>query len=166
MSQEKILLIEADYFEQIAFVEAFPAKYEFVYKESVMDSLKHLPYIQPSVIIYDMGYPEEYNGVLQLKKICNDRIPIITIVSENSLEIERAVRTAGVFYYFVKPLQMKRVVETVDAAVKKSKAVRTQYTPRSEKIQRLFPKKRVPGALARVATVALAAGTVVNGMLP
>jgi len=53
-----------------------------------------------------------------LKKI-DPHLPIIVITGNDSLETERKIRTKGIFYYFVKPFDMKEMKEVVKLALKK-----------------------------------------------
>ena len=55
-----------------------------------------------------------------VKKICS-HLPIIVITGDESSEMERKIRAQGVFYYFVKPFNMKKMKEVIKAALRKVK---------------------------------------------
>lgn len=55
-----------------------------------------------------------------VKKI-RSHLPIIVITGDESSEMERKIRAQGVFYYFVKPFNMKKMKEVIKAALRKVK---------------------------------------------
>ena len=46
-------------------------------------------------------------------------LPIIVITGNDSLQTEKKIRTKDIFYYFVKPFDMKEMKEVVKLALKK-----------------------------------------------
>lgn len=56
--------------------------------------------------------------ISMVKKIC-PRLPIIVVTGNRSAEMERKVRAETIFYYFVKPFDMKEMKEVVKAVIKK-----------------------------------------------
>jgi len=55
--------------------------------------------------------------VIPIIKKVNPYLPIITITGDTSLEIERKVRTEGIFYYFVKPFDLEKMKRVVKSAL-------------------------------------------------
>lgn len=49
-------------------------------------------------------------------------LPIIVITGDESSEMETKIRAQGVFYYFVKPFNMKKMKEVIKAALRKGKS--------------------------------------------
>jgi two-component system nitrogen regulation response regulator GlnG len=48
------------------------------------------------------------------------RLPIVTITDDESLETQRSARRERIFYYFIKPIDSKEIIEVVRAAIHKS----------------------------------------------
>ncbi|MBI4595269.1 MAG: response regulator [Candidatus Tectomicrobia bacterium] len=51
-----------------------------------------------------------------VKKI-NDKLPIITITEDDSLETERLARKEKIFYYLLKPIDESEVLEVLKSAI-------------------------------------------------
>jgi len=52
-----------------------------------------------------------------IKKIRPD-LPIIVITGNTSEEMERKVRTQGIFYYFIKPFEIEEMKQVIKSALK------------------------------------------------
>ena len=73
-----------------------------------------------SVIVMDVNMPEvrAYELIPIVKKI-NRRIPIIVMSSDDSIDLARKVRQAGIFFYAMKPLNIEEIKLAVRDAFKK-----------------------------------------------
>jgi len=73
-----------------------------------------------SVIVMDVNMPEvrAYELIPIVKKI-NRRIPIIVMSSDDSIDLAREVRQAGIFFYAMKPLNIEEIKLAVRDAFKK-----------------------------------------------
>ena len=72
------------------------------------------------VIVMDVNMPgvRAYEVIPIVKKI-NRRIPIIVMSSDNSIDLARKVRQAGIFFYAMKPLNIEEMKLAVKDAFKK-----------------------------------------------
>ena len=72
------------------------------------------------VIIMDVNMPgvRAYEVIPIVKKI-NRRIPVIVMSSDNSIDLARKVRQAGIFFYAMKPLNIEEMKLVVRDAFKK-----------------------------------------------
>lgn len=84
------------------------------------EAVKELVENEYDALILDM-YMEEINGkqTISIIKNIKPKMPIIVITGDSSLELEREIRSCGVFYYLVKPFEMKELKEVIDSAIKK-----------------------------------------------
>lgn len=66
-------------------------------------------------------YMDEINGtkLIPIIKKVHPYTPVIVVTGDDSLELERKVRTYGVFYYLIKPFAMEEIKEVMGSAVKK-----------------------------------------------
>ena len=67
--------------------------------------------------------PEEgkldiFSAIPILRKI-DPALPVIAIACNDSLELEKKARVAGIFYYLIKPLEANEVRMSVNNAIKK-----------------------------------------------
>lgn len=60
-------------------------------------------------------------GALPIVKSISSSLPIIVATGDDSLELERVIRSYGVFYYLVKPFEMDEIKEVIESAVNKGK---------------------------------------------
>ena len=58
---------------------------------------------------------------ISVVKRIRPHLPIIVITGDESSEMEREIRAQGVFYYFVKPFNMKKMKEVIKAALRKDR---------------------------------------------
>ena len=92
--------------------------------ETAMASSEVIQKLQSSgeigVIVMDVNMPgvKAYEVIPIVKKI-NRRIPIIVMSSDNSIDLARKVRQAGIFFYAMKPLNIEEMKLAVKDAFKK-----------------------------------------------
>jgi DNA-binding NtrC family response regulator len=68
-------------------------------------------------------YMEGISGLqtIAIVKKIKPKLPIIIITGDNSLELERKIRSCGVYCYLVKPFEMGELGEIIHSAVKADK---------------------------------------------
>ena len=86
--------------------------------KDAMDELAEENY---DAAVLDM-YMDKVNGIQVIAAIkeISPKFPIIVITGDNSIELEREIRSRGVFYYFIKPFDMKELNEVLESAFKSS----------------------------------------------
>lgn len=111
--KEKVLVIESDPYERGILYKVFSGKYKLTFAESVEDAIEISKKSPHKVMIYDMESPnaQALQNLKKLKEEDEMETPIITIISENTLEGENAVRGIGVFYYLIKPYNFRDLEE-------------------------------------------------------
>jgi len=90
--------------------------------KAVIAKLKSASY---DLLILDV-HMDAINGVQVLSIVKNmlPQLPVIMITGDTSLELERTVRSYGVFYYLMKPHGKKELAEVVELALRKHGADR------------------------------------------
>lgn len=71
-----------------------------------------------SVLIVD-AHLETISGaevIIAVKKAGHE-LPVIVITGDHSLELERELRSLGIFYYLIKPFGMREMLEVVESAM-------------------------------------------------
>ena len=116
--KEKVLVIESDTYERGILYKVFSGKYKLTFTASVEEAIEISKKSPHKVMIYDMESPDA-QALKNLKKLKEEdemETPIITIISENTLEGENAVRGIGVFYYLIKPYNFRDLEELIIGA--------------------------------------------------
>ncbi len=117
--KEKVLVIESDPYERGILYKVFSSKYKLTFTASVEDAIEISKKSPQKVMLYNMESPDA-QALQNLKKLKEEdelQTPIITIISENTLEVENAVRGIGVFYYLIKPYNFRDLEESILGAV-------------------------------------------------
>ena len=116
--KEKILIIEPEQKDRNDLQDYLSAKYEITFAAEIQEAIDSIRKKLHKVIIYDLDNPKSkvITDLMRLKKSIED-IPIITITSVNSLEAEKTIRGIGVFYYLLKPYQVRDLDKLINAAV-------------------------------------------------
>ena len=116
--KRNLLIIEPDVFERDVFSKVLSDSYEIKFAVNVTDAIESSIALSPDAIVFDMNLPDI--GALRSFGEAKDRwsydIPLILIVSENSLEFERLAREQGIFYYMIKPFDFKELSEAIHSA--------------------------------------------------
>lgn len=88
--------------------------------ESGVSAIRKILKEKFQVLILDiyMAGIDGFETISILKRI-DSHLPIIVITGNNSLQVEKKIRTKGIFYYLVKPFDMKEMKEVVKLALKK-----------------------------------------------
>lgn len=65
-------------------------------------------------------YMDKMNGIqaISIIKTISPETQIIVITADNSIETERQARSFGIFYYLIKPFDMRELEEAVETALK------------------------------------------------
>ena len=61
-------------------------------------------------------------GAISLLRFVRRELPVIVVADEDSLELERSAREAGIFYYFVSPLDPKEVKAVVQDVLRQRRS--------------------------------------------
>lgn len=115
----KILVVDDDKFyrEQL---KGFLLKegYEITLAVSGAEAIREFKSSEYHAVILDV-HMEDINGkqLLAIMKNIHPQVPLIVVTGDNSLELEREIRTYGVFYYLIKPFSAEEVTEVIRSAV-------------------------------------------------
>jgi len=118
MEKRKLLIIEPDVFERDVFSKVFSDLYEIKFTINVNEATETIKEYQPSALIYDMPLTDmgSFRKLNEANSHNGNSIPLILIVSDNSLEFERMARENRVFYYLIKPFDFKELSEAIHSA--------------------------------------------------
>ena len=114
----------ADFLKKSLFDEA----YVFQYFEDIENAIHHLSPGEFQALLIGLGQQLEEGKLGGLKAIpiikkIDPNLPIIAIAPNDSLEIERKARVAGIFYYLIQPLEAKEVRISVNNAIRKIESI-------------------------------------------
>jgi len=118
--KHRILMIEPDCGQRDILVDTFCEKFELTFAGSVEDAISINQDVCHKVIVYDIGRPDEeaLQRLARLKQVDQMQTPIITIVSDNTLQAERAIRRLGISYHLVRPYGSKALEKFVEGALR------------------------------------------------
>jgi DNA-binding response OmpR family regulator len=115
--KKKILIIEANTLEQQIISRFFSEEYEISFTRTVKDATKKVPLSRPQAIVLNLhgiGLKDIWDFA-NLKAVMGPEIPVIVIASDNSLQVERAFRQIGTYYYLTKPYEFRELAEAVQS---------------------------------------------------
>jgi DNA-binding NtrC family response regulator len=119
---KNILIIEPDQQERAIFSALLSDCYELTFAYNVIAALDLLAECTFGVVVFEMGQAgnEALDNLQNLKSRAENKPFIIAITSFNSLEIEKAVASIGVFYHLLKPYNVKGLNDLIGAAIVRS----------------------------------------------
>lgn len=93
--------------------------YDIIAVSNGNDAVRHVQETAYEALILD-AHLEGINGVqvLSLVKNLDPELPVIVITGDSSIELERKIRTFGVFYYLLKPFKMEELREVITSATR------------------------------------------------
>ncbi|MBN1576245.1 MAG: response regulator [Chitinispirillaceae bacterium] len=113
-----ILIIEPDPFDRDVFSKIFADSYEM----KIMADSRGIEDIyrdfRPQVVLIDMRRTDinELRDVITLKNSYDEKVPVIVIVTDTTPDIEISVRQLGIFYYMVKPYDLRKLSDVLQGA--------------------------------------------------
>lgn len=114
----RILIIEQDPFDKDIFSKILSDSYDIKIITTSRGIKNVYRDFQPQVILFDMRLFDikELQTVISLKNSYDEKVPVIVIVSDTTPHIEKSVRQLGIFYYMVKPYDLKELDEVLQGA--------------------------------------------------
>lgn len=118
----KILVIGSDSYENGLLKKIFSEKFVLHFCRYAEESMDVCKSFRPDTILYDMVIPdlELLKNVMSCRKPFNYEIPVVVIVSDNSLQFERLARQHKVSYYMIRPYDFRELEEALESCVKYS----------------------------------------------
>jgi DNA-binding response OmpR family regulator len=116
--KHKLLAIEHDEFDRNVIRGVFSGAYSLYLARDMHEASALARFFVPDAVVYTIPVCDDA-AMEQLEFLRRGRgieIPVIVIVPENTIEFERAVRQRGVFYYLVKPYDLRELVGAVRSA--------------------------------------------------
>ncbi len=114
----KLLIIDSEPFDREVMAKIFSGTYELSYAVSANDCFVICKEFLPDVVYFELRKPE----IKQLEIVCNalreyrPGIPFIISATENSLDLERFARVNRVFYYMIRPFNLKELWDSIASA--------------------------------------------------
>jgi DNA-binding NtrC family response regulator len=120
--KNKLLIIDTERFDRDIMVKIFKGKYVLSFAHNEETCERACQEYRPDVTLYEMREPQESHLSLVCESIrsVNPDIPLIVIASYNTIELERYARMQGVFYYLIRPFNLKELWDVLDAAFVKA----------------------------------------------
>jgi DNA-binding NtrC family response regulator len=117
---EKILVIQTDPKALAGQEESLYRKYNVIIVNNSTEALEIYRTGRHNAIVFVMDGPNEKELSLlrQLKSQDGLDRPVIVITTHNSIEIERAIATIGVFYHLLRPFEQNDLDDLIAAALR------------------------------------------------
>ncbi|MFQ5852073.1 MAG: response regulator [Candidatus Binatia bacterium] len=96
--------------------------YEVEATFDVMDAIHRILTRRYRTLILELSTDgmDEIEALPIINKI-DGQLPIVTVTDDESLETQRIARREKIFYYLIKPIDSKEIIEVVKAAMHKSR---------------------------------------------
>ena len=124
----RVLIIEPDPYEIGILSKVFSGLYETQFAANYKDAIEGLYEFDPEVVIYNVHVlnPDDLLSLNGAIKQCNYPIPVVLVVSDNHIEMERFAREQKVFYYLIKPYEFRVLEDALIAAMRFSRERRLE----------------------------------------
>ncbi len=121
----RILVVEDNLMNKILVKEVLTLNgYEIIEAQTGTEALKSFTTVRPDLVLMDIQLPE-MDGVTAMRVIKSDKknkdIPVIALTASAMKGEEEKILNAGFDGYIAKPIDTKKLIETVGAFVKSSK---------------------------------------------
>ena len=119
----KLLVIEPDVFERDILSKVLSDRYDIYFSVNIKSAHETYQEVEPQIVLLHVQLPdiETLEEFCKIKKQWQVGLPVILIISENSLEFERYARTQNIFfYYMIKPYDFKELEEVLVSAMRLS----------------------------------------------
>ena len=121
MEQSKVLICDSDPFDDNAYIKLHRAGFELVLQKTIAEGLRIFEKGKFCAVILCYSQRATQNSlnvtdtVSIIRKI-DAETPVIVMTDENSLETEREIRNAGIFYLLIKPVDNQELLGVLKAA--------------------------------------------------
>lgn len=121
MEQSKVLICDTDPLTDNTYMKLHRAGFEVVLKKNVAEGLRIFEKGKFCAVILYYSQHAAHNllnvtdTVSIIRKI-DAETPIIVMTDDNSLETEREIRNAGIFYLLIKPVDNQELLGVLKAA--------------------------------------------------
>jgi DNA-binding NtrC family response regulator len=114
----KLLVINQEPFDREITRKIFHGKYELAFASNASELEPMLNFFSPEVILYEIMQDsiEQITDVLVKTGLQQYQPPLVLVISENSMELEKAARACGVFYCLIRPFNLKELWDALEAA--------------------------------------------------
>jgi DNA-binding NtrC family response regulator len=115
---KKLLIIDSELFYREIMNRIFRSTYSVGFAKSVNEVGEVMKSFKPGVVFFELRQADRDQLTLvfsALKKFSSDS-PLIVVVSENNRELERYARCNNIFYYMLRPFNLKELWDTIEYA--------------------------------------------------
>ncbi len=119
----RVLIIEPDPYEIGILSKVFSGLFEIKFASDYKDAIEGLYEFDPEVVIYDVHVlnPDDLLRLNGAIKQCIYPVPVVLVVSDNNLEMERFARVQNVFFYLIRPYEFRVLEEALISAMRFSR---------------------------------------------
>lgn len=115
---KKLLIIDSEPFYRDIMNRIFGSTYSVSFAKSVDEAGEVMKSFEPWAVFFELRQADRdqlTKVVDALKRYCSDS-PLIVAVSENSRELEKYARCNNIFYYMLRPFNLKELWDAIECA--------------------------------------------------
>ena len=115
---KKLMIIDSEPFDREIAGKIFSSKYDLAFAENLFEFETSCEGFKPNVVLFELREPNEWQ-LREAAIVCKFRcppLPLVLVISENSMELEATARSYGVFYCLIRPFNLKELWDVLDAA--------------------------------------------------
>ena len=115
---KKLMIIDSEAFDRDIARKIFSGKYEMAFAENLSEFQSSIDAIKPEVVLYELRTSNEceLRDAIVATKLRGTPLPLVLVISENSVELEATARDYGVFYCLIRPFNLKELWDVLEAA--------------------------------------------------
>jgi len=131
----RLLIIDSEKFDREIARKIFSGKYKLDFVASVLDVNYKFMVSEPDVVLYEMRVPniDDLADVIINTQSKNPPVPLVLIISENSIEIETFARIYKVFYCLIRPFNLKELWNVLESAFIYRKRLKLEHNIDNDK---------------------------------
>jgi DNA-binding NtrC family response regulator len=113
---KRLLIIDSEPFYRDMMDRIFGSTYSVWFAKSVDDSGEVIISIEPWVVFFELRQADmdQLTSIVDCLKKSSPYTKLIVAVSENSRELERYARCNNIFYYMLRPFNLKELWDAVE----------------------------------------------------
>jgi len=115
---QKLLIIDNEEFDREIARKLFKDTYNLSFCTSAFDLGRIVSEIKPDITLYEMRKNDikDLSLVFSTIEEHSPHMPIIVVISENTLEIETQARILGAYYILIRPFNLKELWDALESA--------------------------------------------------
>jgi len=118
--ERRLLIIDTEEFDRNMMGRIFSSTYEMAYAACIEDAGKVMQEFKPGVVYFEVRCTDtgQFTAVADAMATYCPQSSLIVAVLDNSREFERFIRSREVFYYMLRPFNLKELWDAVESGFK------------------------------------------------